>query len=68
VTDRQDRGRGRARYQRHGVGESEGERPDNDGAPTGGPGHTVPGGAVQTRFEIKSEFKWFETFSNCFKF
>jgi hypothetical protein len=24
----------------------------------------VSGGAVQTGFEIKSEFKWFETFSN----
>jgi hypothetical protein len=35
---------------------------------TGRPGHTVPGVVVQTRFEIKSKFKWFKTFSNCFKF
>jgi hypothetical protein len=27
----------------------------------------VPGGAVQAGFEKKSEFKWFKTFSNCFK-
>jgi hypothetical protein len=35
---------------------------------TGGPGRTVPGGVVQTGFEIKSKFIWFITFSNCFKF
>jgi hypothetical protein len=33
----------------------------------GGPGHKVPSGTVQTGIEIKSGFKWFETFSNCFK-
>jgi hypothetical protein len=33
----------------------------------GGPGCTVSGGVVQTRIEIKSEFKWFETFLNCCK-
>jgi hypothetical protein len=27
-----------------------------------GPGGTVPGGAVQTGFETKSEFKWFKQF------
>jgi hypothetical protein len=31
------------------------------------PGGTVLGGAVQTRFETKSRFNWFKTFSNCFK-
>jgi hypothetical protein len=34
----------------------------------GGPRHTVLGGVVHTEIEIKSEFKWFETFSNHFKY
>jgi hypothetical protein len=28
----------------------------------GGPGRTVPGGTVQTGFEIKTEFKWLKYF------
>jgi hypothetical protein len=50
VTNRWDRVRGRRERARQGIG----------GAPT------VPSGAVQTGFEIKSKFKWFKTFSNCF--
>jgi hypothetical protein len=48
-----------------------GRKRESDGAAVGcrhvGPGGTVPGGAVQTGFEIKYEFKWFKIFSNCFK-
>jgi hypothetical protein len=31
-------------------------------------GGIVLGGVVQTGFETKSEFNWFKTFSNCFKY
>jgi hypothetical protein len=48
-----------------------GRKRESDGVAVGrrhvGPGNTVPADAVQTGFEIKSEFKWFETFSNRFK-
>jgi hypothetical protein len=43
------------------------ERWGGGGAPTCGPGQHSVGGVVQTGFEIKSKFKWFKTFSNCFK-
>jgi hypothetical protein len=52
--------------------EVRGRKRESDGAAVGhchvGPGGTVSGGAVQTGFEIKSEFNWFKTFSNCLKF
>jgi hypothetical protein len=49
----------------------QGRKRESDGVAVGrqhvGSGGTVPGGAVQTGFEIKSEFKWFKIFSSCFK-
>jgi hypothetical protein len=48
-----------------------GRKRESDGAAVGhqhaGLGSTVSADAVQIGFEIKSEFKWFETFSNYFK-
>jgi hypothetical protein len=54
-------------------GSSQGAREkerESDGAAVGcqhvGPGGRVPGGAVQPRFETKSEFNCFKQISNCY--
>jgi hypothetical protein len=65
-------GRTRARRGSMAVVRVQGRKRESDRVAVGrrhaGLGGTVPGSAVQTRFEIKSEFKWFKIFSNYFKF